>query len=107
MKTKTNQVKITEITPGRFKATVAGHPHIIKGNARAIKRRIANALQMIEEKEAAEREAERIRNAPKKTCPRCGGSGYIDAYMHIAHGICYKCGGSGTVIIEKKGESND
>lgn len=28
-------------------------------------------------------------------CTRCGGSGYLPAYGHVDHGICFKCGGSG------------
>lgn len=29
------------------------------------------------------------------TCPKCGGSGYIDGYWMIEGGICFKCGGNG------------
>ena len=29
------------------------------------------------------------------TCSRCGGSGYIDKYKHIAGGECFECNGSG------------
>ena len=29
------------------------------------------------------------------TCPKCGGSGYIHYYDHVAGGICFKCNGSG------------
>ena len=29
------------------------------------------------------------------TCPKCGGSGYIDGYWMIDGGICFKCGGNG------------
>ena len=31
-------------------------------------------------------------------CSRCGGSGYLPQYSHVAHGICFKCYGEGTVI---------
>ena len=24
-------------------------------------------------------------------CPRCGGTGYINAYIHVAAGICFLC----------------
>ncbi|MBA9005889.1 hypothetical protein [Thermomonospora cellulosilytica] len=27
-------------------------------------------------------------------CPRCGGTGRIDAYSHVAYGACFACGGS-------------
>jgi len=30
-------------------------------------------------------------------CPRCGGSGYIEAFSHVLGGRCFKCGGSGKV----------
>ena len=26
-------------------------------------------------------------------CPRCGGSGYLPQYSHVAGGICFQCGG--------------
>ena len=29
-------------------------------------------------------------------CSRCGGSGYIPKWSHIANGVCFKCGGSNT-----------
>jgi hypothetical protein len=29
-------------------------------------------------------------------CPRCGGTGKLDAFKHIDGGICYECDGSGT-----------
>jgi hypothetical protein len=28
-------------------------------------------------------------------CKKCSGYGRIDAYAHIANGICYRCGGTG------------
>jgi hypothetical protein len=32
---------------------------------------------------------------PRPDCPKCGGSGYIPAYNHIAGGICFSCRGEG------------
>lgn len=29
------------------------------------------------------------------TCPKCGGTGYIDYFAHVQKGQCFKCGGSG------------
>ena len=31
-------------------------------------------------------------------CDRCGGSGYLPQYKHVAHGICFKCYGEGVVF---------
>lgn len=31
------------------------------------------------------------------TCPKCNGSGYIDAYRGIANGVCFTCNGAGKV----------
>jgi len=28
-------------------------------------------------------------------CPRCGGSGYLPEFSHVAGGVCFCCGGSG------------
>lgn len=28
-------------------------------------------------------------------CPKCGGSGFLEAYWRIAGGVCFKCGGTG------------
>lgn len=28
-------------------------------------------------------------------CGRCGGNGRLDAYAHIANGVCFECGGTG------------
>lgn len=30
-------------------------------------------------------------------CPKCGGSGVIRAYAHVAAGVCFHCGGRGVV----------
>ncbi len=30
-----------------------------------------------------------------KTCHRCNGRGYLNAYKHIENGRCFKCGGGG------------
>lgn len=29
------------------------------------------------------------------TCPKCGGSGRIPSYLHVAEGLCFRCNGSG------------
>jgi DNA-directed RNA polymerase subunit RPC12/RpoP len=37
---------------------------------------------------------------PKKKgilCKRCGGSGIVKAYEHVAGGTCFKCGGDGVI----------
>ncbi|MGA4480864.1 hypothetical protein ACPA2N_22160 [Ectopseudomonas hydrolytica] len=34
---------------------------------------------------------------PKGNCPRCGGTGHIQAFSHVRGGTCLKCGGSGTI----------
>jgi len=26
-------------------------------------------------------------------CPRCGGTGYLEHYQHVAEGVCFQCGG--------------
>jgi hypothetical protein len=36
---------------------------------------------------AAEREA--------NACPKCGGTGKLDAYRHIQGGLCFRCNGTG------------
>ena len=30
-------------------------------------------------------------------CPKCGGTGQISCYGHIAQGVCFKCNGTGRV----------
>ena len=35
-----------------------------------------------------------------KVCDKCGGSGYIPRYSHVANGICFKCGGEGVILNE-------
>jgi len=30
-----------------------------------------------------------------ENCWKCGGTGRIDAFAHVAHGVCFACGGSG------------
>ena len=32
------------------------------------------------------------------TCPKCGGSGYIDKFQQYHGGVCYTCGGYGKVL---------
>lgn len=34
---------------------------------------------------------------PTGNCPRCGGTGHIQAYSHVRGGTCLKCDGSGNV----------
>ncbi len=34
---------------------------------------------------------------PKGNCPRCGGTGHIQAFSHVRGGTCLKCDGSGTI----------
>lgn len=29
----------------------------------------------------------------KDACRRCGGTGYLPGYRHVAGGICFECGG--------------
>ena len=31
------------------------------------------------------------------SCPRCGGTGYLPQFSHVANGVCFLCGGSRTV----------
>ena len=33
----------------------------------------------------------------KTTCPKCGGSGTLHQYAHIANGQCFHCNGTGEV----------
>ena len=50
---------------------------------------------------AAQAEVEAIRaarnTAAPKACPKCGGSGKIDHFRHVANGDCFKCAGSGVL----------
>ncbi len=32
-------------------------------------------------------------------CTRCGGSGYIPKWSHIANGVCFQCGGRQSVSV--------
>ncbi len=34
------------------------------------------------------------------TCPKCGGSGKLPHYSHIANGDCFACGGTGKITIK-------
>ena len=36
-----------------------------------------------------------VAGATDNSCPRCGGSGIIDAYRHINGGHCFQCNGTG------------
>ena len=33
-----------------------------------------------------------------ETCPRCGGSGYIEQFHYVQNGICFQCHGEGVII---------
>ena len=35
---------------------------------------------------------------PLIPCDRCGGSGYLPQFNHVANGICFKCYGEGVVL---------
>ncbi len=35
-------------------------------------------------------------------CPRCSGRGIIDAFGHVADGICFCCNGSGSIETDKE-----
>jgi len=35
------------------------------------------------------------------TCGRCSGSGYLDQYKHVQHGVCFDCWGSGNYYPEE------
>jgi DnaJ-class molecular chaperone len=41
-------------------------------------------------------------NAQKHECPKCNGTGTIQAYKHINNGWCYGCGGTGLVDVKKE-----
>lgn len=41
-------------------------------------------------------------NPAKTQCPKCNGTGKIEAYQHINNGWCYACGGTGLVNVNKK-----
>jgi hypothetical protein len=36
-------------------------------------------------------------NPAALTCPKCGGTGKIESFMHIEDGDCFRCGGTGKV----------
>lgn len=76
---------------------IIGSRHIKSTSLRIIKRRANMYLEALAGNEAYKTEKIRYHNAPKKDCPRCKGKGYLDAYLHIAHGICFKCGGNGKI----------
>jgi hypothetical protein len=45
--------------------------------------------------EAAIRAARYI--ATPKACPKCGGSGKLDHFRHVANGDCFNCAGTGAL----------
>jgi hypothetical protein len=67
------------------------------GILRATNRRCLAHLKALDNEVKRTIEAERYENSPKKKCPRCKGSGGLNQFLHVAHGICFKCGGSGEV----------
>ncbi len=100
------EVKITEVE-GKYQAIIgdwtSGPPSIM----RTVNRRVKAQQKLLAEMEEREVKMEWVKNAPKKKCSRCKGKGYLAAYMHVAHGVCYKCGGDGEVIDQRKVAQND
>ena len=94
------EVEITEVE-GKYQARIgdwtSGSPSIM----RTVNRRVEVQQKFLAGIEEYEARIEQLKNAPKKKCPRCKGEGYLAAYMHVAHGVCYKCGGDGEVIDQK------
>lgn len=54
----------------------------------------ADAAARAKEVEAAVA-AKAKEDAKWKTCRRCSGRGWLEAYRHVNNGICFKCGGEG------------
>ena len=50
-----------------------------------------------DEKHAEEKRAQIEWERTHKTCPKCGGSGYLAHYHHVSKGVCFTCFGSGVV----------
>ena len=46
---------------------------------------------------AARAEEAAIRATRYKACPKCGGSGKLDHFRHVANGDCFKCAGTGVL----------
>lgn len=93
-----NQVKDGfEILIGEIGLEIVGATKIKAVTIKSLTRRIKTYQVEFENYSKTLIETERYKNSPKKNCLRCKGMGYLDQYLHIAHGICYKCGGSGEV----------
>ena len=45
-------------------------------------------------------------NPSPPTCKKCGGSGHIPSYSHVAGGVCFRCGGSGDRRTKKQKTAN-
>ena len=93
------EIQITEVEPGKFQAKIGDWTSGTPRKMRTVTRRIEAYQKLLADEKAAKMEAQRRRDAPKKTCPRCKGTGYLDIYLHVAKGICFKCGGAGEVEI--------
>jgi RecJ-like exonuclease len=39
------------------------------------------------------------------TCGKCSGTGHINAFSHIAGGVCFMCGGTGKVTLKAREQS--
>ena len=46
---------------------------------------------------AARAEEAAIRATRYMACPKCGGSGKLDHFRHVANGDCFKCAGTGVL----------
>jgi DnaJ-class molecular chaperone len=96
LKIKKNNTEFS-VSIGDIGIRILGADSIKARSIKAIKRRIDRYLVMLEADKVYQAEKIRYANAPKKDCFRCQGKGYIDQYLHVAHGVCFKCGGSGKV----------
>jgi uncharacterized small protein (DUF1192 family) len=54
---------------------------------------LTSALARSEAEDAAEHAA----FVQAHRCHKCGGKGNLDAYAHIANGVCFDCGGKGYI----------
>jgi hypothetical protein len=91
------KAKITQITEKKFEAKIEGLNETITGSKRAVIRRAKVQMNYIQNEIDGIDEKTRYDKAEKKICRRCMGEGYINHFMHVARGICYKCGGDGKV----------
>jgi DnaJ-class molecular chaperone len=89
-------IKIDQVKPGVFEATHNDWSSG-EGKERRVLRRANNYIHQNNEAIAAKKEVARRKNAAKKICSRCKGTG--NTGHRVAHGICFKCGGSGKVEV--------